>query len=88
LPKYLARMPRISRLVDPQGHGNSRKAASPLESVTFSGAMADFARGGEAVDFLPSPVCKNILIFRRPKSAIYPFRPRLTKRGVSRSSRT
>jgi hypothetical protein len=41
LPKYLARMPRISRLVDPQGHGNSRKAASPLESVTFSGAMAD-----------------------------------------------
>jgi hypothetical protein len=33
------------------------------------------------VDFLSSPVCKNILIFRRPKSVYKSRRPRPTQQG-------
>jgi hypothetical protein len=37
---------------------------------------------------LSSPFCKNILVFRIPKSPLYLRRPGPDKRGVSRSSRT
>src|SRR3982074_3116302 len=39
------------------------------------------------VTCLSSPFCKNILVFRMPKSLLYPRRP-VPQRGGSRSSRT
>ena len=42
---------------------------------------------GKSVNWLSSPLCKNILLFRRPKSLLYPRRL-VPSRGVSRSSRT
>ena len=43
---------------------------------------------GQITSPLSSPFCKNILIFRRPKSLLYPLPSCSHKRGASRSSRT
>ncbi len=43
---------------------------------------------GQIGKTLSSPSRKNILIFRIPKSGLYPLPSRLDQRGVSRSSRT
>ena len=63
-----------------------REMAQPIPPFIAQQAVR-FCPTGKSLKFLSSPVCKNILIFRRPKSLYIRGCP-VPQRGGSRSSGT
>jgi hypothetical protein len=62
-------------------------AAMPDRKGTGAKRYAHHLPDGQITQSLSSPFCKNILIFRRPKSGLYLSPSCPTQRGVSRTSR-